>query len=262
MSQNEKNNELNTMKITDDTRVLSDEMIEAYEAANVLETPDLWSRIDSGFEMEMQRLSEENEKNTRANALQQTDDAMHADESTDNVIDFSKRATRRKTFAAIAAVIVLCILVVPFVKMGNKHEKKEKSYESAEQCYDADTQLQNGMNDEAISNDMCEAVNDTEHAVSDKQETGVMQDEVIEAVGYFVYDADELYFEIESMVSHPVGTIDSKTRILLQKSDKTAASYYTKEEATTIYGPFSVFIIVDNTTINEQQPTGVLLEKK
>lgn len=303
MSQNKMNDhELNTMNITDDELLLSDEMIQAYMDASALETPDLWSRVESGFEQEIKMLQQERttqftnamnympqdtQQNTPSNIQQFTPKNMQQGvpnnaqqfvpqgNPSDNVVDISKRVARKKTFAAIAAIVVLCIIAVPVMKMvGNNNHKsdearttaaafdyaaddKEASYKGKE---DADEAPAAEMQDEADSVDSDYEAGNQQHinAITD---SGVANTVAIKTTGYFVYDGDTLIFMIETIINDPTGKLFEGSVIELHDSDAAAATYFEKIDSETAYGPYETLINVDADSVNSLQITGVLLEK-
>lgn len=79
----------------------SDEMVQAYIDAAGIDTPDLWSRIDAGFEAECSTIRLERNH---------------------------KKKLRRKTFGAVAAVLVLTVLAIPVMALfGNSKEETKSS---------------------------------------------------------------------------------------------------------------------------------------
>ena len=297
--------ELNTMNITDDAFGLSDEMIQAYMDANAIETPDLWARVESGFDNEVKMMQQEMmtdnvqpsvaKPNTQTQASMQMQSSMQTQPSmqmqsnmqmqssiqmqpsmqqtkntTGNVIDFSKRTARKKSIAAIAAIVILCIIAVPVMKMvgGNRQEDKGDSKETTTaEIYDDTTANSDDMMFAGESENQSEKENETdnceqaEHSVAEGNEGGQCT-VVVKAKGNFVYDGEKLLFEIESMESSPIGSIDKQARILLYDSDAIAAKYFEKVDGKSVYGPFVVQINVDEGTINSEQPEGVLVEQQ
>ena len=303
--------ELNTMNITDDAFGLSDEMIQAYMGANALETPDVWARVESGFDNEVKMMQQEMmpdnvqpsvaKPNTQTQASMQMQSSMQMQPSmqtqpsmqmqpsmqtqsnmqrqssiqqtkntTGNVIDFSKRTARKKSIAAIAAIVILCIIAVPVMKMvgGNRQEDKGDSKETTTaEIYDDTTANSDDMMFAGESENQSEKENETdnceqaEHSVAEGNEGGQCT-VVVKAKGNFVYDGEKLLFEIESMESSPIGSIDKQARILLYDSDAIAAKYFEKVDGKSAYGPFVVQINVDEGTINSEQPEGVLVEQQ
>ena len=345
--------ELNTMNITDDAFGLSDEMIQAYMDANAIETPDLWARVESGFDNEVKMMQQEMmtdnvqpsvakpntqthasmqmqssmqmQPNTQTQASMQMQSSMQMQPSmqtqasmqmqssmqmkpsmqmqpsmqrqssmqmqpsmqtqpsmqrqssmqqtkntTGNVIDFSKRTARKKSIAAIAAIVILCIIAVPVMKMvgGNRQEDKGDSKETTTaEIYDDTTANSDDMMFAGESENQSEKENETdnceqaEHSVAEGNEGGQCT-VVVKAKGNFVYDGEKLLFEIESMESSPIGSIDKQARILLYDSDAIAAKYFEKVDGKSAYGPFVVQINVDEGTINSEQPEGVLVEQQ
>ena len=344
MSQNKNQNqdiELNTMNITDDAFGLSDEMIQAYMDANAIETPDLWARVESGFDNEVKMMQQEMmpdnvqpsvaKPNTQTQPSMQMKPSMQTQPSmqmkpsmqmqpsmqmkpsmqmqpsmqtqsnmqmqssmqmqpsmqtqsnmqmqssmqqtkntTGNVIDFSKRTARKKSIAAIAAIVILCIIAVPVMKMvgGNRQEDKGDSKETTTaEIYDDTTANSDDMMFAGESENQSEKENETdnceqaEHSVAEGNEGGQCT-VVVKAKGNFVYDGEKLLFEIESMESSPIGSIDKQARILLYDSDAIAAKYFERVDGKSAYGPFVVQINVDEGTINSEQPEGVLVEQQ
>ena len=300
MSQNKNQDiELNTMNITDDAFGLSDEMIQAYMDANAIETPDLWARVESGFDNEVKMMQQEMmpdnvqpsvaKPNTQTQASMQMQSSMQMQPSmqtqpsmqrqssmqqtkntTGNVIDFIKRTARKKSIAAIAAIVILCIIAVPVMKMvgGNRQEDKGDSKETTTaEIYDDTTANSDDMMFAGESENQSEKENETdnceqaEHSVAEGNEGGQCT-VVVKAKGNFVYDGEKLLFEIESMESSPIGSIDKQARILLYDSDAIAAKYFEKVDGKSAYGPFVVQINVDEGTINSEQPEGVLVEQQ
>lgn len=295
MNDNELNNMMN---ITDDV-VLSDEMIQAYMDASALETPDLWSRVENGFDQEIQMLQQERTTHITNAPVYMPDNIQQSGLSnvqqltqqyvpqgmvpngTDNkVIDISKRVARKKTFAAIAAIVVLCIIAVPVMKMvGNNNSKSEegKSTAAAVDYAAEDTEASYKGADDLADMPAAEApaVDASGAESQDEAETEVDNQQTVNAVtdvdeadivpikvnGYFVYDGDDLIFMIETVLSDPTGKLYAGGIIELHDSDSAAETYFEKADYETAYGPFDVQINVDADSIDGYQITGVLLAK-
>lgn len=292
MSQNNKDfDELNNLNITDDSLGLSDEMINAYMEANALETPDLWARIESGFEKEIQSLREDATV-TISNAslyppeqlvqqqaqvqqmpqsVQQTQvQQMPQPAQQSNVIDFQKRAARKKMIRNLAAVVILCVIAVPVMyivsKNGDNHKSEDKysettaasapesdAYDSAEESYD--------VKDEATGNSEIQnfAPSADETPSADDTTEGVSMMLTVDVTGTFVCEDDQLLFVIDESEGVVYESIQGGTVIVLMDSEETAATYFEKVDGTDSYGPFSVSIDIDTETMNEERPMGILL---
>lgn len=76
---------------------MTDEMLQAYMEASDMETPDLWDRVEQGFEQEM---------------------ADIRDEKTIQFVPGKKKAVWRR-YAGLAAAVLLCVILIPAVMRSN-----------------------------------------------------------------------------------------------------------------------------------------------
>ncbi|MGN0151945.1 MAG: hypothetical protein ACI39Q_05680 [Wujia sp.] len=76
---------------------MNDEMLQAYMEASDMETPDLWDRVEQGFEQEM---------------------ADIRDEKTIQFVPGKKKAVWRR-YAGLAAAVLLCVILIPAVVRSN-----------------------------------------------------------------------------------------------------------------------------------------------
>ena len=126
-------------KDNDNITELSDEMIQAYLDAADMDTPDLWSRIEDGFDREYADMQNEgmqtNNTSIQQDGMKQDDDVINVPEimentsniendngSMDNVVQFGKyrfRAKKKKYFGIVAAVILVAIIAIPVLKLGS-----------------------------------------------------------------------------------------------------------------------------------------------
>lgn len=117
------------------------EMSQAYIAAAAEETPDLWSRIEKGFEDELAGM-----QSGKAAA--------------------PRRVIHWKRYAGIAAAVLICVLVIPLV-MGNGEKSDDtvsydKLFDAEEQYVEGEGSLQNDMGAQA---DFDYSMNDAEAPV-------------------------------------------------------------------------------------------------
>ncbi len=93
-------------KMTND---ISDEMLRMYLAASDTETPDLWNRVEQGFEQEISD--------------------MHHHNFDNNIVSMDSVSKKRKftwrNYAGLAAAILICLIAVPVIALlGQKNQKK------------------------------------------------------------------------------------------------------------------------------------------
>lgn len=293
MSQNNKNlDELNMMNITDDSLGLSDEMINAYMEASALETPDLWARVEAGFEQEIKSLNEEKtvvinnasayppEQLVAPQQMAQVQSMPAQPQNVqyqqapqqpqqDNVIDFQKRAARKKMIRNLAAIVILCVIAVPVMHMvsknGDKHKSDDKYSEttaaSAPECDAYDAEESYDVKDEATGNSEIQnfAPSADETPSADDTTAGVSMMLTVDVTGTFVFEDDQLLFVIDESEGEVFESIQGGTVIVLIDSEEVAATYFEKVDGTDSYGPYSVSIDIDTETMNDERPTGILL---
>lgn len=93
-------------KMTDD---ISDEMLKLYFAASDMETPDLWNRVEQGFEQEISNINHCNCDNRVV--------------SMDSVSKKKKFVWRR--YAGLAAALLICLIAVPVIALlGRRNQQK------------------------------------------------------------------------------------------------------------------------------------------
>lgn len=97
-------------KTTDD---ISDEMLKLYFAASDMETPDLWNRVEQGFEQEISNI----------NHCNGGDRIVSMDSVRDSVSKKKKFVWRR--YAGLAAAILICLIAVPVIALlGRRNQQK------------------------------------------------------------------------------------------------------------------------------------------
>lgn len=175
---------------------LSDEMIDAYLNAIDLETPDLWNRIEVGFEKEYsQMLSETNT----------------------NVIEFSnntavkKRKASRRYMGLVAAVILITIIAIPIMNLGGRTKSDTKSDNKTSDSVMDNATAKESM-DEAPSFDNAYSESASDEAVSSGENYNVAEDDGAEkapddkilcANGNIIITEDEQYvLKIKDVISN------------------------------------------------------------
>ncbi len=149
-------------KITND---ISDEMLQMYLAASDTETPDLWNRVEQGFEQE---ISDMHHRNCDNNVV-----------SMDSVSKKKKFAWRN--YAGLVAAILICLIVVPVIALlGRKNQKKGdvkmESYSMDGEMADDDSgKYQDAEESTAASMEESAAVNE---AAADSETDGIEADTV------------------------------------------------------------------------------------
>lgn len=111
---------------------ITNEMSQAYIAAAAEETPDLWGRIEKGFEDELAGM-----QSGKAAA--------------------PRRVIHWKRYAGIAAAVLICVLVIPLVMRNGKKSDDTVSYDK--QYVQGEGSLQNDMGAQA---DFDYSMNDAE----------------------------------------------------------------------------------------------------
>lgn len=101
-------------KTTDD---ISDEMLKLYLAASDMETPDLWNRVEQGFEQEIANINHCSYDNRVV--------------SMDNV---KNSAGRKKKFvwrryAGLAAAVLICLIAVPVIALLRRENQQKGDVE-------------------------------------------------------------------------------------------------------------------------------------
>ncbi|MCM1273400.1 MAG: hypothetical protein NC225_10840 [Clostridium sp.] len=146
---------------------LSKQELNAYRSMHEEDTPNLWDRIEAGFEEE-----------------------MHPSEDTikykNKVISLDKKIKRMRVAAVIAACVLITIIAVPILivsnmKMGRKSDENQVSMDAVADGYEYD--MDNGEEMEEAAEEVAEepaggydaandAVNGTSYDADSKQEAG------------------------------------------------------------------------------------------
>lgn len=160
---------------------VSDEMINSYVWEIGNNTPDLWSRIEAGFEVEAKDVIREKKK---------------------------KAARTWKTFGYVAAAVLITIIAIPVMKLGTGGEKSEEAImmtESATEAYDTsydevtesvamEAPAESGVESEAAmpENTNNAATNDSQSAETNMTAVKGIQTDARQLVvkGEFIYDDD------------------------------------------------------------------------
>lgn len=97
---------------------LSEEMLEAYLNVTDEQIPDLWDRIETGYEKEIEQLGIKTES--------------------DNVIDIKSRAKtlRRKYFSLAAAALFIIVIAIPVSSMMKQNKKSDTKNKADDFAYD------------------------------------------------------------------------------------------------------------------------------
>lgn len=135
---------------------VSDEMINSYVWEIGNNTPDLWSRIEAGFENEAKDVIRERKR---------------------------KSARMWKTFGYVAAAVLITIIAIPVMKLGTGGEKSEEAIimtESATEAYDTSY-------DEVTESVAMEAPAETDMTIVKGIQTDARQ---LVVKGEFIYDDD------------------------------------------------------------------------
>lgn len=101
-------------KTTDD---ISDEMLKLYLAASDIETPDLWNRVEQGFEQEIANINHGNYDNRAV--------------SMDNVKNSAGRKKKfvRRRYAGLAAAVLICLIAVPVIALLRRENRQKGDVE-------------------------------------------------------------------------------------------------------------------------------------
>lgn len=226
---------------------LTGEMLNAYMDVSSQDTPDLWSRIEEGFDKELATMKEEQVSN-------------------DNIIQFQKKRTMRRVITSIAALIVICLIALPVIHRRSA-KSSEKDNASKIVALKADESVDEGCTS-ANGSDQMEVAETDSACCEDTQENpvnaGTQNMETIfsdfKISGYICMDASgNAYLYVQAVVSEEVSAINLEEGniILLKNSDSAVAGYCEQTSAidgvpdgllldnVTCYGPFEMFVTVE-----------------
>ena len=170
---------MNENKMTED---ISDEMLKAYLAAADMETPDLWSRVEQGFDREMSDLNHRNRDNK----------VVHMDQ-----INRKKKFVWRK-YVGIAAAILICLIAVPVIALFGAHNRTKGDIEY-------------NKNEDVM--EFTEA--GTYQAAEESMAESVAESDAAAGIAEFDYETnDNLDSADSAQVTADVGTIGKNTSVL------------------------------------------------
>lgn len=98
ITENTYNNMVDFNQYVNPDNELSEEMLQAYLEAADMETPDLWSRIDDGFDSEVTQINNEKKLNKKRN---------------------------KKFITFIAAAVLLTLIALPIAMLGGRNNEKD-----------------------------------------------------------------------------------------------------------------------------------------
>lgn len=152
MSKTDKNNiyDINDIHNIHNEEELTDEMLQAYLDNVDVETPDLWERIEAGFDVEIENSADAKKNRTNGNTG-------------------GRQGLRR--YAGLVAAIVVCAIVIPVAMLSsnNKNTKNDNvaydsditaAQESAEMADDIAEDIQqadSALNQNSVSTDCIKA---------------------------------------------------------------------------------------------------------
>lgn len=140
---------------------ISDEMIDAYLNAAAMETPDLWDKIEVGYNKEYAQI----QKETNPNIIE-----FNADNKA------KKRKIPKHYFGLVAAVLLIVIIAIPVMNMGDRTKSDKRSSDSIakEESFDEtpsyDEAYSEAASDEISSNESVSASDESSYNESDSDE--------------------------------------------------------------------------------------------
>lgn len=96
---------------------LTDEMLQAYLNNVDVETPDLWERIEAGFDAEIENSADAKKNSTKSSTG-------------------GRQELRR--YAGLVAAIVVCAIVIPVAMLSNNNKNNNKNTKNDNAAYDSD----------------------------------------------------------------------------------------------------------------------------
>ncbi|MDD6327260.1 MAG: hypothetical protein Q4D54_00725 [Eubacteriales bacterium] len=250
---------------------LSNEMLNEYMNVSSQDTPDLWSRIDVGFDRELAMMRNEQAQNS-------------------TIIQFQRKRTVRRIIISIAALIVICLIALPVInrKSAIKSEEHNKTdsgtkielvpESSREDVAETDSacceDTQASFEGDAADNHVPEAAGGQSIDSGNEDTQRVFDD--FRVSGYVCMDiAGAVYIYVQDVISQETSAINLSdgNLILLVDSDMVIAEYIKRLEesdclpdgllldAVACYGPFELSVTVEQGNPNlaqEADYTGVL----
>ena len=250
---------------------LSNEMLNAYMNVSSQDTPDLWSRIDEGFDRELAMMRNEQAHNS-------------------NIIQLQRKRTVRRIITSIAALIVICLIALPVI--NRRSAKKSDDHNKTDSGTKIELVPESSREDFAETDSAC--CEDTQASFeSDVPENNELEaaggqsidagNEGIQRVfddfrvsGYVCTDvAGGVYLYVQDVLSQETSAINLSdgNLILLMDSDMVIAEYIKLLEESdclpdgllldvvACYGPFELSVTVEQGNPNlaqEADYTGVL----
>jgi len=176
---------------------LSEEMLQAYLDATDMETPDLWSRIDAGFDSEVTQINNEKKLNKKRN---------------------------KKFITFIAAAVLLTLIALPIAMLGGRSNEKDMVTEGIK---DEDIAFEAEAESAAADMDVTEASFEENEAAMEEavaedaeesdNEASIITDSAENAVESA--PAEESDGNVGEEITKPEGTVRAYKAFLFRDSD-------------------------------------------
>ena len=196
ITENTYNNMVDFNQYVNPDNELSEEMLQAYLDATDMETPDLWSRIDAGFDSEVTQINNEKKLNKKRN---------------------------KKFITFIAAAVLLTLIALPIAMLGGRSNEKDMvtegikdediAFEAEAESAAADMDATEASFEENAAMDEVPA----EDAEESDNEASIITDSAENAVESA--PSEELEEDADEEITEPEGEVRAYKAFLFRDSD-------------------------------------------
>lgn len=196
INENTYNNMVDFNQYVNPDNELSEEMLQAYLDATDMETPDLWSRIDAGFDSEVTQINNEKKLNKKRN---------------------------KKFITFIAAAVLLTLIALPIAMLGGRNNEKDMVTEGIK---DEDIAFEAESAESAAADmDATEASFEENEAAMEEAPVGDMQESDNETVmstddvenSVESAPSEELEEDADEEITEPDGTVRAYKAFLFRE---------------------------------------------
>ncbi len=182
ITENTYNNMVDFNQFVNTDNELSEEMLQAYLDVADMDTPDLWSRIDAGYDREVIHINDEKKINKKHN---------------------------KKIISFIAAAVLLTLIALPVVMLGGRSNEKDMVTEKAK---DEEIAFEAADTESAADMEYAEAAVEENEATMEMVEAPA-ENAVVSA------PTEEVDGEADEEITEPEGEVRAYKAFLFRDSD-------------------------------------------
>ena len=221
ITENTYNNMVDFNQYVNPDNELSEEMLQAYLEAADMETPDLWSRIDAGFDSEVTQINNEKKLNKKRN---------------------------KKFITFIAAAVLITLIALPIAMLGGRSNEKDMVTEGIK---DEDIAFEEEAESAAADMDVTEASFEenaamdevpAEDAEESDNEASIITDSAENAVESA--PSEELEEDADEEITEPEGTVRAYKAFLFRDLD--GYCVYISHDELTFFFEEGDYILIKN----------------